>query len=69
LALVAALTGEADCVFIPEWPPAADWPVKMCHMLRQASNFEIKRSPFRNHGLSLWLFQIIKKYGKSLSAV
>jgi len=37
LALVAALTGEADYVFIPEWPPAADWPVKMCSMLHQAS--------------------------------
>jgi hypothetical protein len=36
LALVAGLMGEADFVFIPEWPPNADWPVKMCKVLHQA---------------------------------
>nr|CAD7266088.1 unnamed protein product [Timema shepardi] len=29
LALVAALTSEADYVFIPEWPPELDWRNKM----------------------------------------
>ncbi|XP_059484289.1 ATP-dependent 6-phosphofructokinase isoform X2 [Neocloeon triangulifer] len=35
LALVAALTSEADFVFIPEWPPSTDWPAKMCKKLLQ----------------------------------
>jgi 6-phosphofructokinase len=48
LALVAALTGEADFVFIPEWPPAADWPVKMCNMLRQARLFSVIVSRYQN---------------------
>nr|CAD7457580.1 unnamed protein product [Timema tahoe] len=36
LALVAALTSEADYVFIPEWPPELDWRNKMCKKLLQA---------------------------------
>lgn len=35
LALVAALTSEADYVFIPEWPPERDWGTKMCKKLQQ----------------------------------
>jgi len=35
LALVAGLVSEADFVFIPEWPPEADWPDKMCQKLEQ----------------------------------
>lgn len=35
LALVAALTSEADYVFIPEWPPERDWATKMCKKLQQ----------------------------------
>ncbi|XP_049954432.1 ATP-dependent 6-phosphofructokinase [Schistocerca serialis cubense] len=35
LALVTALTSEADFVFIPEWPPEHDWPTKLCKKLAQ----------------------------------
>ncbi|RWS18485.1 ATP-dependent 6-phosphofructokinase-like protein, partial [Leptotrombidium deliense] len=35
LALVAALSSEADFVFIPEWPPDDDWPDKLCLKLQQ----------------------------------
>lgn len=35
LALVAALASEADFVFIPEWPPEADWPNILCKKLKQ----------------------------------
>lgn len=35
LALVTALTSEADFVFIPEWPPEHDWPSKLCKKLAQ----------------------------------
>ncbi|RWS28503.1 hypothetical protein B4U80_02640 [Leptotrombidium deliense] len=35
LALVAALSSEADFVFIPEWPPEDDWPDKLCSKLQQ----------------------------------
>ncbi|XP_020293410.1 ATP-dependent 6-phosphofructokinase isoform X4 [Pseudomyrmex gracilis] len=35
LALVAAITCEADFVFIPEWPPEQDWPNKLCKKLLQ----------------------------------
>lgn len=38
LALVAGLCVEADFVFIPESPPNADWPEKMCNRLEQARN-------------------------------
>lgn len=33
LALVAAIVSEADFVFIPEWPPATNWPEKLCKKL------------------------------------
>ncbi|KAG7163489.1 ATP-dependent 6-phosphofructokinase-like 2, partial [Homarus americanus] len=36
LALVAALTSEADFVFIPENPPAENWREKICNKLQQA---------------------------------
>ncbi|CAH1101013.1 unnamed protein product [Psylliodes chrysocephalus] len=35
LALVAALTSEADYVFIPEIPPPDDWQTKLCTKLEQ----------------------------------
>ncbi|XP_003241125.1 ATP-dependent 6-phosphofructokinase isoform X2 [Acyrthosiphon pisum] len=35
LALVTALTSEADYVFIPEMPPPRDWPTKLCTKLEQ----------------------------------
>ncbi|XP_025420442.1 ATP-dependent 6-phosphofructokinase isoform X4 [Sipha flava] len=35
LALVTALTSEADYVFIPEMPPPNDWPTKLCTKLEQ----------------------------------
>ncbi|XP_050525021.1 ATP-dependent 6-phosphofructokinase isoform X4 [Daktulosphaira vitifoliae] len=35
LALVTALTSEADYVFIPEMPPPFDWPTKLCTKLEQ----------------------------------
>jgi len=34
LALVAGLTSEADFIFIPEYPPGADWPKKLCDKLQ-----------------------------------
>ena len=34
LALVGALATEADFVFIPEWPPEANWPETMCEKLK-----------------------------------
>ncbi|XP_035223402.1 ATP-dependent 6-phosphofructokinase-like isoform X2 [Stegodyphus dumicola] len=34
LALVGALASEADFVFIPEWPPEANWPETMCEKLK-----------------------------------
>ncbi|XP_065160221.1 ATP-dependent 6-phosphofructokinase isoform X3 [Atheta coriaria] len=38
LALVASLACEADFVFIPEDPPTADWPDKLCRKLSQQRN-------------------------------
>ncbi|XP_045527543.1 ATP-dependent 6-phosphofructokinase isoform X2 [Pieris brassicae] len=35
LALVTALSSEADFVFIPEAPPAVDWRDKLCYKLEQ----------------------------------
>jgi len=35
LALVTALTSEADYVFIPESPPPRDWPEKLCNKLEK----------------------------------
>ncbi|KAK2174080.1 hypothetical protein NP493_830g01055 [Ridgeia piscesae] len=35
LALVAALTSEADWVFIPEWPPEKGWEDALCNKLSQ----------------------------------
>ncbi|XP_027200461.1 ATP-dependent 6-phosphofructokinase isoform X1 [Dermatophagoides pteronyssinus] len=35
LALVAALASEADFVFIPEWPPEADWSKRLCRKIEQ----------------------------------
>lgn len=35
LALVAALASEADYVFIPEWPPEANWPEKLCNKIEE----------------------------------
>ena len=37
LALVAALACEADWVFIPEWPPEADWETVLCNKLVSVS--------------------------------
>lgn len=37
LALVTALSSEADFVFIPEAPPSTDWKEKLCFKLEQAS--------------------------------
>jgi 6-phosphofructokinase 1 len=36
LALVAAKASEADFVFIPEFPPAVNWPEKLCKKLQEA---------------------------------
>jgi len=33
LALVAGIVSEADFVFVPEWPPQANWPEKLCRKL------------------------------------
>ncbi|XP_050294022.1 ATP-dependent 6-phosphofructokinase isoform X3 [Anthonomus grandis grandis] len=38
LAIVAALTSEADYVFIPESPPPLDWQKKLCNKLEQERN-------------------------------
>jgi len=35
LALIAGMVSEADFVFIPEWPPEANWPDIMCQKLEQ----------------------------------
>ncbi|XP_050517978.1 ATP-dependent 6-phosphofructokinase isoform X2 [Diabrotica virgifera virgifera] len=35
LALVGAITGEADFVFIPEWPADPDWPNMLCKKILQ----------------------------------
>ncbi|XP_046673393.1 ATP-dependent 6-phosphofructokinase isoform X3 [Homalodisca vitripennis] len=35
LAIVTALTSEADYVFCPESPPPTDWPIKLCNKLEQ----------------------------------
>lgn len=35
LAVVTALTTEADYVFYPESPPPIDWPEKLCKKLSQ----------------------------------
>ena len=36
LALVAGIVSEADFVFIPEWPPAVNWPEQLCRKLSEA---------------------------------
>ncbi|XP_055848219.1 ATP-dependent 6-phosphofructokinase isoform X3 [Episyrphus balteatus] len=38
LALVAGLSCEADYIFIPEAPPKADWPIRLCQQLSQERN-------------------------------
>ncbi|XP_066151243.1 ATP-dependent 6-phosphofructokinase isoform X2 [Euwallacea fornicatus] len=38
LAIVAALTSEADYVFVPENPPPEDWQQKLCDKLEQERN-------------------------------
>ena len=38
LAVVTALTTEADYVFYPENPPPVDWPEKICKKLANLSN-------------------------------
>lgn len=38
LAVVTALTTEADYVFYPENPPPVDWPEKICKKLSQVYN-------------------------------
>lgn len=35
LAIVAALTSEADYVFVPENPPPEDWQKRLCDKLEQ----------------------------------
>jgi len=37
LALIAALAGEADYVFIPEWPPKQFWEEELCNKLEMVS--------------------------------
>nr|CAD7432224.1 unnamed protein product [Timema monikensis] len=39
LAIVTALTSEADYVFCPEMPPPSDWPTKLCNKLEQARKY------------------------------
>ena len=41
LALVAALACEADWVFIPEWPPEANWQDALCDKLAQVRRPDI----------------------------
>lgn len=52
LALVAALTSEADFVFIPEDPAPVDWKEKLCKKLLQVLNIYVS--------LTRTLFTIIK---------
>lgn len=48
LAVVAGLCGEADYIFIPEDPPNADWPDRLCKQLSQARKiFKAERFSFR----------------------
>ncbi|CAG2054600.1 unnamed protein product [Timema podura] len=42
LAIVTALTSEADYVFCPEMPPPSDWPTKLCNKLEQARKCWLK---------------------------
>lgn len=35
LALVGAIVGEVDYVFIPECPPPDDWPTRLRHKLKE----------------------------------
>lgn len=42
LALVAGLSCEADYIFIPENPPRADWPTRLCQQLSQARKMQKK---------------------------
>lgn len=42
--MVAALTSEADFVFIPEDPAPVDWPEKLCKKLLQVSHMNFKFS-------------------------
>ncbi|VEN57208.1 unnamed protein product [Callosobruchus maculatus] len=41
LGLVAALTGEADYVFIPEWPADPHWPELLCKKILQVFQAKI----------------------------
>lgn len=43
LAIVTALTSEADYVFVPEMPPPRDWPTKLCDKLEQARHILYKK--------------------------
>ena len=38
LALVAGIVSEADFILIPEWPPEANWPDKMCQKVWYINN-------------------------------
>lgn len=48
LALVGALASEADFVFIPEWPPEANWPETMCEKLKMVNLFKIQNCKYFN---------------------
>uniref|UniRef100_A0AC35TN83 ATP-dependent 6-phosphofructokinase n=1 Tax=Rhabditophanes sp. KR3021 TaxID=114890 RepID=A0AC35TN83_9BILA len=62
LGLVAALASEADFCFIPEWPPAPNWPEVLCKKLAQQ----------RSHGQRLNIVIVaegaIDKQGNAISA-
>lgn len=59
LAVVAGLCGEADYIFIPEDPPSADWPQRLCKQLSQARPLS-----FYLHKLFIAMFTFfsMKKY-------
>lgn len=57
LALVAALTSEADYVFIPENPPPENWGEKICSKLKQA-----RRTNLFMHLLLILIFLVFGSF-------
>lgn len=65
LSVVAGLCVEADYIFIPEDPPKADWPERLCQQLSQArrSRYTLTKPKTIIH----WIHRRLKNYFRDSS--
>ena len=62
LALVAGIVTEADFVFVPEWPPEEDWPLKLCRKL------ELEREAGQRLNIIIVAEGAIDREGRAITA-